>query len=63
MERSAARTGAEMPRLHGAAREQLELWTERLRHEAGGRLLADRALSRLLEEDWPKTVDGFDRDE
>jgi formamidopyrimidine-DNA glycosylase len=27
-----------------------------------GRLLADRALSRLLKQDWPKTVDAFDRD-
>jgi formamidopyrimidine-DNA glycosylase len=31
--------------------------------QTGGRLLADRALSRLLKSDWPKTVDGFDRDE
>lgn len=104
---------AEALRLRGAAREQLELWTERLRREAGGgfpekvtafraemavhgrfrqpcpvcgtpvqriryvdnetnycptcqtggRLLADRALSRLLKQDWPKTVDGFDREE
>src|SRR6185312_7209387 len=104
---------AELLRLHGAAREQLQLWTERLRRQSrgrfpekvtafrdemavhgrfrlpcpvcgtpvqriryadnetnycaicqtGGRLLADRALSRLLKEDWPKTVDGFDRDE
>jgi formamidopyrimidine-DNA glycosylase len=104
---------AEVSRLHGAAREQLQLWTERLRRQAGGRfpekvtafrddmavhgrfrlpcpvcgtpvqriryadnetnycatcqtggrLLADRALSRLLKKDWPKTVDGFDRDE
>lgn len=104
---------AELLRLHGAAREQLLLWTERLRRQSrgrfpekvtafrdemavhgrfrlpcpvcgtpvqriryadnetnycaicqtGGRLLADRALSRLLKEDWPKTVDGFDRDE
>jgi formamidopyrimidine-DNA glycosylase len=104
---------AEISRLHGAAREQLQLWTERLRAQAGGqfpekvtafrkemavhgrfrlpcpvcgtpvqriryvdnetnycatcqtggRLLADRALSRLLKQDWPKTVDGFDRDE
>jgi formamidopyrimidine-DNA glycosylase len=102
---------AELLRLHGAAQEQLRLWTERLRREAngefpekvtafreemavhgryrlpcpvcgtpvqriryadnetnycatcqtGGRLLADRALSRLLKKDWPKTVDGFDR--
>ena len=104
---------AEVSRLHGAAREQLQLWTERLRRQAGGRfpekvtafraemavhgrfrlpcpvcgtpvqriryadnetnycatcqtggrLLADRALSRLLKQDWPRTVDGFDRDE
>jgi formamidopyrimidine-DNA glycosylase len=25
--------------------------------QTGGRLLADRALSRLLKQDWPKTVD------
>jgi len=106
-------TEAETSRLHGAARDQLRLWIERLRGEAGGqfpekvtafrkdmavhgrfrlpcpvcgtpvqriryvdnetnycatcqtggRLLADRALSRLLKQDWPKTVDGFDRDE
>lgn len=31
--------------------------------QTGGRLLADRALSRLLKGDWPKTVDGFDREE
>ena len=31
--------------------------------QTGGRLLADRALSRLLKQDWPRTVDGFDRDE
>jgi formamidopyrimidine-DNA glycosylase len=104
---------AEISRLHGAARDQLQLWTERLRSQAGGefpekvtafhkemavhgrfrlpcpvcgtpvqriryvdnetnycatcqtggRLLADRALSRLLKQDWPKTVDGFDRDD
>jgi formamidopyrimidine-DNA glycosylase len=104
---------AEISRLHDAARDQLRLWTERLRAQAGGqfpekvtafrkemavhgrfrlpcpvcgtpvqriryvdnetnycatcqtggRLLADRALSRLLKQDWPRTVDGFDRDE
>jgi formamidopyrimidine-DNA glycosylase len=104
---------AESLRLHGAARNQLQLWIERLRRAAGGRfpekvtafhdgmavhgrfrlpcpvcgtpvqriryadnetnycatcqtggrLLADRALSRLLKSDWPRTVDGFDRDE
>ena len=103
----------EVLRLHGAARQQLQLWIERLRRlsggqfpekvtafrddmavhgrfrqpcpvcgtpvqriryvdnetnycatcQTGGRLLADRALSRLLKQDWPRTVDGFDRDE
>jgi formamidopyrimidine-DNA glycosylase len=103
---------ASVARLYRAVREQLQLWTERLRGAAGGefpekvtafrsdmavhgrfgfpcpacgtpvqriryaenetnycarcqtggRLLADRALSRLLKEDWPRTVDGFDRD-
>jgi formamidopyrimidine-DNA glycosylase len=98
--------------LYEAAREQLQLWTERLRRQAGGRfpekvtafrkemavhgrfrqpcpvcgtpvqriryadnetnycarcqtggrLLADRALSRLLKQDWPRDVDAFDRD-
>ena len=32
------------------------------RCQTGGRLLADRALSRLLKEDWPKSVDALDRD-
>jgi formamidopyrimidine-DNA glycosylase len=31
------------------------------RCQTGGRLLADRALSRLLKEDWPKDVDALDR--
>jgi formamidopyrimidine-DNA glycosylase len=103
---------ASAARLYRAIREQLQLWTERLRSAAGGefpekvtafrsdmavhgrfgfpcpvcgtpvqriryaenetnycarcqtggRLLADRALSRLLKQDWPRTVDGFDRD-
>jgi formamidopyrimidine-DNA glycosylase len=30
--------------------------------QTGGRLLADRALSRLLKQDWPKSVDAFDRE-
>lgn len=30
------------------------------RCQTGGRLLADRALSRLLRADWPKTVDGLE---
>lgn len=32
------------------------------RCQTGGRLLADRALSRLLKQDWPKTVEAFDRE-
>jgi formamidopyrimidine-DNA glycosylase len=103
---------ASVARLYRATREQLQLWTERLRNSAGvefpekvtafradmavhgrfgfpcpvcgtpvqriryaenetnycarcqtgGRLLADRALSQLLKADWPRTIDGFDRD-
>jgi formamidopyrimidine-DNA glycosylase len=99
-------------RLYTAVREQMQLWTQRLRHNAGGdfpqevtafrpdmavhgrfrlpcpvcqtpvqriryadnetnycprcqtggRLLADRALSRLLKQDWPKTIEAFDRE-
>ena len=102
---------AEVERLYAAAREQLELWTRRLRERAGGafpekvtalrdgmavhgryrlpcpvcgtpvqriryadnetnycarcqtggRLLADRALSRLLKEDWPRSIDALER--
>jgi formamidopyrimidine-DNA glycosylase len=29
--------------------------------QTGGRLLADRALSRLLREDWPRTLDELER--
>jgi formamidopyrimidine-DNA glycosylase len=100
----------EIERLHGAVRETLELWIDRLRAEAGekfpekvtafreemavhgkfgkpcpdcgspvqrivyaenetnycarcqtgGRLLADRALSRLLREDWPRSIDDVE---
>jgi formamidopyrimidine-DNA glycosylase len=32
------------------------------RCQTGGRLLADRALSRLLKQDWPKSVEAFDRE-
>jgi formamidopyrimidine-DNA glycosylase len=103
---------AGIARLYAAIREQLPLWTDRLRELAAGRfpenvtafrpdmavhgryrlpcpicatpvqriryahnetnycarcqtegrLLADRALSRLLKQDWPKTVDAFDRE-
>jgi len=31
------------------------------RCQTGGKLRADRALSRLLKSDWPKTVDGLER--
>jgi formamidopyrimidine-DNA glycosylase len=30
--------------------------------QTGGRLLADRALSRLLKQDWPRTIEAFDRE-
>ncbi len=29
--------------------------------QTGGRLLADRALSRLLREDWPRTLEELER--
>jgi formamidopyrimidine-DNA glycosylase len=32
------------------------------RCQTGGRLLADRSLSRLLKQDWPKSVDALDRE-
>jgi formamidopyrimidine-DNA glycosylase len=32
------------------------------RCQTGGRLLADRALSRLLKKDWPRTIEAFDRE-
>jgi formamidopyrimidine-DNA glycosylase len=103
---------AAVARLYAATREQMQLWTDRLRGlaagafpekvtafrdgmavhgrfrlpcpvcgtavqriryadnetnycarcQTGGRLLADRALSRLLKQDWPRSVDAFDRD-
>ena len=102
---------AEIARLYAAVREQLELWSERLRQladggfpegvtafrkdmavhgrfrqpcpvcgtpvqriryaenetnycarcQTGGRLLADRSLSRLLKDDWPRDIDALDR--
>jgi formamidopyrimidine-DNA glycosylase len=101
---------AEVARLYAANREQLALWTERLRQlagggfpegvtafrkdmavhgrfrqpcpvcatpvqriryaenetnycarcQTGGRLLADRSLSRLLKQDWPRDIDALD---
>jgi formamidopyrimidine-DNA glycosylase len=103
---------AEVERLYGATRAQLQLWTERLRAleagkfpekvtafrkdmsvhgrfrlpcpvcgtpvqriryadnetnycarcQTGGRLLADRSLSRLLKADWPRDIDALDRE-
>ncbi|HVN46575.1 MAG TPA: DNA-formamidopyrimidine glycosylase family protein [Steroidobacteraceae bacterium] len=103
---------AEVERLYEAAREQLQLWTARLRElaanefpekvtafrkdmsvhgrfrlpcpvcgapvqriryadnetnycarcQTGGRLLADRALSRLLKQDWPRDIDALGGD-
>jgi formamidopyrimidine-DNA glycosylase len=32
------------------------------RCQTGGRLLADRALSRLLKQDWPRSIEAFDRE-
>jgi len=29
--------------------------------QTGGKLLADRGLSRLLKDDWPKSLDGLER--
>jgi formamidopyrimidine-DNA glycosylase len=29
--------------------------------QTGGRLLADRSLSRLLEDDWPRSVEELER--
>ena len=104
-------TGEETARLYAATRKTLELWTDRLRDEAGegfpekvtafragmavhgrygkpcpacgtpvqrirhtanetnycprcqtgGKVLADRSLSRLLKKDWPRTVDELER--
>ncbi|MDQ3949934.1 MAG: formamidopyrimidine-DNA glycosylase, partial [Gemmatimonadota bacterium] len=31
------------------------------RCQTNGRLLADRALSRLLKEDWPRSIDELER--
>ncbi len=103
---------AAIARLYAAVREQMQLWIERLRHDAAGefpekvtafrpqmavhgrfrlpcpvcqmpvqriryadnetnycarcqtdgRVLADRALSRLLKQDWPKRIEAFDRE-
>jgi formamidopyrimidine-DNA glycosylase len=32
------------------------------RCQTGGRLLADRALSRLLKQDWPRDIDALERE-
>jgi formamidopyrimidine-DNA glycosylase len=31
------------------------------RCQTGGKLLADRSLSRLLKQDWPRTIDEIER--
>ena len=31
--------------------------------KTGGKVLADRSLSRLLKDDWPKTIDELERDD
>jgi formamidopyrimidine-DNA glycosylase len=108
--RTSALDDAEIARLHRACREQLVLWTDRLRADVGdgfpdkvtafrpemavhgkygepcpvcgtkvqrivyadneanycptcqteGRLLADRSLSRLLKDDWPRTLEELE---
>jgi hypothetical protein len=35
-------------------------WTDRLRKETGGRILADRALSRLLKKSWPRSLEEIE---
>ena len=47
------------------ARETLRYWIDReanycARCQTGGRLLADRSLSRLLKQDWPRTLDELE---
>ena len=32
------------------------------RNSSGGKLLADRALSRLLKDDWPRTIDALEKE-
>ncbi len=36
-------------------------WPCIARCQTGGKLLADRALSRLLKKDWPRTLDELER--
>ena len=51
------RCGAKIQRIRYAANETNYC----ARCQTGGKLLADRALSRLLREDWPKTLDEWER--
>lgn len=111
MKLASSLTAEEIERLYHVTREMLEMWVERLRHDAGddfpekvtafrpdmavhgkygkpcpvcgepvqrivyahnesnycsrcqtgGRLLSDRALSRLLGQDWPKTLEEMEQ--
>src|SRR6266702_2123527 len=50
----------QVARLFEATRATLMGWVERLRTETGEKLLADRAFSRLLREDWPRTLEELE---
>ncbi len=49
--------GAPVQRIRYAANESNYC----ARCQTGGRLLADRALSRLLKQDWPRTIDDLEK--
>ena len=54
----------EIRRLYDATRGTLERWIGTPAARAGcelGRLLSDRALSRLLREDWPRTLEELEK--
>ena len=55
--RPCPRCGEKVQRIRYAANETNYC----ARCQTGGRLLADRALSRLLREDWPKTLDELEQ--
>jgi len=55
--RETERTSAVEEFLHFDKRPPLR---ERASHETGGKLLADRSLSRLLKQDWPKTPEDLE---
>ncbi len=52
----------EVARPYHAIRDALTEWTDRLRKQAGCKVLADRALSRLLKKSWPRSIDDLDQD-